>query len=103
MINREDLVKNDNSVVSVISLEAYGNGEWHYHNEITEYVICIEGSLILEVKSISSPFMLEPGVLHKIEPQEIHRVVNGSNDLGKYLMIQNGKYDFVKVNVNTRK
>ena len=95
MSERKDIVLTDNSRVSVILMEGKEYGEWHYHTELTEYVICIQGELKLDVSDSKNEIM-PLGKLIVIEAEVKHRTYNDTDQQAEYLLIQNGKYDFIR-------
>ena len=74
-----------------------GVTEWHYHTEVTDYVVCLTGVICIELKVPSTSTTLQPGERFSIEPHIVHRVVNIGEVQAEYLLLQGvGRYDFCK-------
>lgn len=97
MRNRE-IIRTDNVLVRAMELEGGASTDWHYHNEVKDYFVCLSGSVRIESKGPEETFELSPGERAEIMPPQIHRVVNMHNDKSEYLLVQGvGRYDFIKV------
>ena len=48
--NRETVMEGADMRVNVLTLDADQCIPWHYHSEITDYFVCLEGTLVVETK-----------------------------------------------------
>ncbi len=75
-----------------------GPGEsipWHLHTEVTDWHICLEGEMRVEV-SPGSAVDLSPGDMFDVPPRTAHRPVNvGAGDCSFVIVQGVGAYDFL--------
>ena len=76
---------------------------WHYHNDVTDWCYCLEGTLVAEIRDRHAPgdvalTRLAPGKSCRIEAGTVHRLTSGGDSVCRYLLVQGGTYDFNKVN-----
>jgi quercetin dioxygenase-like cupin family protein len=95
MSERVDFVLTDNARVASIKLDDNEESPWHYHNDVFERVICLCGSIEVQMSAPDSTQILNPGDMAEIESNRRHRLVNLLHDVSNYLLIQSGEYDFV--------
>ena len=95
MSERKDFVLTDNARVASIQLGDNEASPWHYHNDVFERVICLSGSIEVQMSAPDSTHILNPGEMAEIEPNRRHRLVNLLCDVSSYLLVQSGQYDFV--------
>ncbi len=94
------IIRTDNVLVRVMELKESSSTDWHYHSEVIDYFVCLNGVIRVETKSPDDLFILHPGQRAEIKPPQVHRVINSHNGESKYLLIQGvGLYDFIKVNL----
>jgi quercetin dioxygenase-like cupin family protein len=95
MSERIDFVLTDNARVASIKLGDNEASPWHYHNDVFERVICLSGSIEVQMSAPDSTQILNPGDMAEIESNRRHRLVNLLRDVSNYLLVQSGEYDFV--------
>lgn len=95
MSERKDFVLTDNARVASIQLGDNEASPWHYHNDVFERVICLSGSIEVQMSAPDSTQILNPGEMAEIESNRRHRLVNLLRDVSNYLLVQSGQYDFV--------
>ena len=98
--DREPVMEGADMRVSVLTL---GSGDcipWHYHSEITDAFVCLEGSLVVETRAPRNQYVLNPGERCEVPPKVAH-YVHGENDgPAKFLIVQGvGLYDNAPVGV----
>ena len=92
------ILKSENTLVRVMPLEKNASTEWHYHTEVTDHFVCLNGLIKVEAKNPDKEVMLQPGQITEIKPLHVHRVENVNDHGSAYLLIQGvGTYDFIKV------
>jgi quercetin dioxygenase-like cupin family protein len=97
-MSNQEIIKTENVLVRVMELEKDALTEWHYHSEVSDYFVCLNGVVRVESKSPDEAIILYPGQRIEIKPPQVHRVINVHTDKSEYLLIQSvGKYDFNKV------
>jgi len=84
-----------------VSVLALGPGQcvpWHYHSEISDSFVCLEGPMIVETRAPRNHYRLETGERCAVPPKTAH-YVHGENDGAcKFLIVQGvGVYDFEPV------
>jgi len=84
--------------VSILTLDAGQSVPWHYHSEITDHFVCLEGELILETRAPRAEHRLKPGQRCAVPPKTAHHVHGRDGTACKFLIIQGvGRYDYVAV------
>ena len=98
-MNNSEIIRTENVLVRQMELENGASTEWHYHTEVTDYSVCLTGSIKVEIKNHDDAPILLPGHQAEVHPPQIHRVVNSFACKSLYLLIQGvGKYDFITSN-----
>jgi len=95
MSERMDFVLTDNARAASIKLGGNEVSPWHYHNDVIERVICLYGSIEVQMSAPDSTQTLNPGDMAEIESNRRHRLVNLLGDVSEYLLVQSGEYDYV--------
>jgi quercetin dioxygenase-like cupin family protein len=71
---------------------------WHYHSEITDSFVCLEGPMVVETRAPRTSHVLEPGQRCAVAPKTAHYVHGKDGGRCKFLIVQGvGVYDFVPV------
>ena len=71
---------------------------WHYHSEITDSFVCLEGPMVVETRAPRNLYRLEPGERCAVPFRTAHYVHGEDDGACKFLIIQGvGVYDFVPV------
>lgn len=97
MISEEIILQTENARVRIIELSPDAVVAWHYHSEVNDDIICLEGCLEVHIKNPQLVTTLKPGDRCIIEKQRVHRVVNCTSQQSRYLLVQGvGKYDFIE-------
>ena len=96
MSNRDEVILETDSVrVRILVLEAGQATAWHFHSEVTDRMLCLEGRVAVEYAPLQTPVELRPGDRCEVSVGEVHRVVNRAPETSKYLLVQGvGRYDF---------
>jgi quercetin dioxygenase-like cupin family protein len=97
-MSNQNIIKTENVLVRIMELEKDASSEWHYHTEVTDYFVCLNGSIKVVTKNPDSALIMLPGHRVEVKPYQVHRVVNISSSKSEYLLVQGvGTYDFIKV------
>ena len=92
--NRESVMEGADMRVSVLTLGPGENIPWHYHSEITDYFVCLEGTLVVETKVPAQSTELSVGETCEVGPKKAHYVHGKDDGAAKFLIVQGvGVYD----------
>ena len=58
----------------VLSLAAGQSVPWHYHSEITDSFVCLEGPMVVETRAPRAALVLVPGQRCEVPPKTAHHV-----------------------------
>ena len=84
--------------VQVLTLAAGQFVPWHYHSEITDSFVCLEGQLVVETRAPRATHLMAPGERCAVSPKTAHYVHGKDGSPCKFLLVQGvGVYDFVPV------
>ena len=93
---QEFIIDTENVRVRVMPLAPGQHTDWHYHTEVTDTMVCLEGGISISMKEPDETFHLYPGQMCQVLPGRVHQVSNPDTGDSKYLLIQGvGKYDFI--------
>ena len=91
----EVILETDSVRVRIMVLEEGQETAWHFHTEVTDKMLSLEGSIAVEYQNPQERAELKPGERCEVEAERIHRVVNLTASTAKYLLVQGvGRYDF---------
>jgi mannose-6-phosphate isomerase-like protein (cupin superfamily) len=91
----EVLLRTPDSLVRILKLDPGGTTPWHWHTEVDDQMVCLEGLVCLEMSDPDEAVELHVGQLVKVGHLRRHRVFNGGETVSRYPLIQGpGKYDF---------
>lgn len=96
-MSNKDIIRTDEVLVREMVLNDGDATEWHFHSQVQDYFVCLEGKIRVEMKNPDCTHLLEPGQRTLVTPGQVHRVVNIAGRISKYLLVQGvGRYDFCK-------
>jgi quercetin dioxygenase-like cupin family protein len=82
--------------VQVLTLAAGQCVPWHYHTEISDSFVCLEGPMVVETRAPRHVYHLLPGERCAVPPKTAHYVHGEADGACKFLIVQGvGVYDFV--------
>lgn len=82
--------------VRQVSLAAGQFVPWHYHNEITDTLVCMKGPMSVKFRDPDAVFVLQPGETIAVPPRRHHFVEGIKQQPCQFLAIQGvGTYDYV--------
>jgi quercetin dioxygenase-like cupin family protein len=94
----EWLAKTEDVGVRVNTLRANAATPWHFHSVVTDNVFCLDEGLEIGLRGPDETIAMRPGQRQEIAPGRVHRLVNRSPGLLRYLLVQaTGAYDFNEV------
>jgi len=84
--------------VQVLTLARGQCVPWHYHSEITDSFVCLEGPMVVETRAPRAAYRLQPGQRCAVPAKTAHYVAGDNGGPCKFLIVQGvGVYDFVPV------
>jgi len=91
----EVILETGNVQVRIMVLEANEVTAWHFHSEVTDRMLCLEGLVSVEYQDPRESIELACGERCEVAVTRAHRVVNMTPETAKYLLVQGvGCYDF---------
>jgi len=84
--------------VSVLTLDKGQCVPWHYHSDIADSFVCLEGPMVVETRAPRHAYRLVPGQRCTVPPKTAHYVHGEADGPCKFLIVQGvGTYDFVPI------
>src|SRR5204863_4301548 len=71
---RELVAEGSDLRVQVLTLAAGQCVPWHYHSEITDAFVCLEGPMVVETRAPRNEYLLMPGQRCAVPPKTAHYV-----------------------------
>ena len=95
---RETVMEGQDMRAVVLTLAAGQSIPWHYHSDITDSFVCLEGPMVVETRAPRATHTLAAGQRCEVPPRTAH-TVHGLNDGPcKFMLLQGvGEYDNVAV------
>ena len=94
----EVLFRNDVVLVRLMALQANEVSPKHYHTQLLESVICVDGKIMAFTSEKVAPVVLAPGQSVSFPPLHVHWLENNGDSTAKYVLTQSGgAYDFCEV------
>ena len=95
---RESVMEGEDMRVSVLTLAENQCIPWHFHTEITDSFVCLEGPMVVETRAPRAEHILGPGERCEVPPNVAHYVHGVNDGAFKFLIIQGvGVYDNIPV------
>ncbi|MEO8714393.1 MAG: cupin domain-containing protein [Acetobacteraceae bacterium] len=83
---------------SVLTLAPGQCVPWHYHSEISDSFVCLEGPMVVETRAPRAVHEMHPGERCTVPPNTAHYVHGKDDGPCKFLLMQGvGVYDNVAV------
>jgi mannose-6-phosphate isomerase-like protein (cupin superfamily) len=96
--DREMVAEGADIRIQVLTLGPGQCVPWHYHSEISDSFVCLEGRTVVETKAPSKTIVLKPGQRYTVGPKTAHTVSGKDDGRCKFMIIQGvGTYDFMPV------
>jgi quercetin dioxygenase-like cupin family protein len=68
---------------------------WHWHSNVSDHVICLEGPMVVEMRAPRERFELKAGERCTVPPKRAHHVSGKAGGPCKFAILQGlGAYDF---------
>lgn len=96
--SREIVAEGADLRVQVLTLAAGQAIPWHYHSEIADSFVCLDGPMVVETRAPRAVHVLMPTERCAVPPRTAHHVHGKDGGPCRFLIIQGvGVYDFVPV------
>lgn len=83
---------------TVLTLDEGQSVPWHFHSEITDHFVCLEGRLVVETRAPRQEHRLAPGERCAVGPKTAHHVHGLDHGPCRFLLIQGvGVYDYIAI------
>ena len=84
--------------VQVLTLAAGQSIPWHYHSEITDQFVCLDGPIVVDTRAPHHAYALDKGERCAVPPMTAHYVQGKDGGPCRFLIVQGvGVYDFTPV------
>ena len=103
--DRELVMEGSDMRVQVLTLAENDSIPWHYHSEVVDAFVCLEGSLVVETRAPKALHTLKIGQRCEVPPMVAHFVHGLDMKPVKFMILQGvGTYDNIPVGkqVNSR-
>lgn len=95
---RETVMEGQDMRAVALTLAAGQSIPWHYHSDITDSFVCLEGPMVVETRAPRATYVLLPGERCQVPPKTAHYVHGKDDGPCKFLILQGvGEYDNVAV------
>ena len=95
---RELVAEGADMRVTVLTLARGQCVPWHYHSEITDSFVCLEGPMVVETRAPRNAYRLQPGERCTVPAKTAHYVAGEAGGACRFMIVQGvGIYDFVPV------
>ena len=87
--------------VQVLTLAAGQAIPWHYHSEITDQMVCLDGPMVVETRAPRQTIASKKAIAASVPPKTAHYVHGVDGGPCRFMIVQGvGVYDFVPVRVS---
>ena len=84
--------------VHVLTLAEGQSIPWHYHSEISDQFVCLDGPMVVETRAPRKAYELATGERCAVPPMTAHHVHGKDGGSCRFLIVQGvGVYDFTPV------
>ena len=95
---REILAKTDNLQVQILTLAAGECIPWHYHTEVADTFVCLDGPMLVITKNPDTEHELNPGEVYKVPVRKAHKVIGKAGGPCRFVIVQGiGRHDFIAI------
>lgn len=84
--------------VQILTLERGKEVPWHYHTEVTDTFICLDGPMVVQMKAPNADRELLAGETLDVPARTPHRVIGKDGGRCRFVIVQGiGEHDFITV------
>ena len=96
--SQEVLAEGADMRVMLLTLAAGQSVPWHYHSEIADTFVCLEGKVVVQTRAPHDVRELAPGERFTVDPKTAHATAGKDKSRCKFMLVQGvGVYDFMPV------
>jgi len=93
--NREMVAETPDLRMVVLTLARGEEVPWHWHSNVNDHIICLEGPMVVETRAPRERFELMPGQRCTVPARRAHHVSGMDGGRCKFAILQGiGRYDF---------
>lgn len=93
--DRELVAQTPDLRMVVLTLAAGQEVPWHWHSNVSDHFICLEGPMVVEMRAPKERLQLMPGERCTVPARRAHRVGGRGGGRCKFALLQGiGAYDF---------
>ncbi|HYM03387.1 MAG TPA: cupin domain-containing protein [Stellaceae bacterium] len=93
--DREMMAETPDLRMVVLTLGPGQEVPWHWHSNVSDQFICLEGAMVVETRAPREQFELIPGQRCAVPAKRAHRVSGRDGGRCKFAILQGvGRYDF---------
>ena len=93
--NREVVAATPDLRMVVLTLAPGQEVPWHWHSNVADHIICLEGPMVVETRAPRERFELMPGHRCTVPVRRAHHVGGKDGGACKFAILQGiGTYDF---------
>ena len=93
--DREIVAETPDLRMVVLTLAAGQEVPWHWHSNVSDHMICLEGPMVVEMRAPRERIELTAGERCTVPVRRAHRVSGRDSGRCKFAILQGvGRYDF---------
>jgi quercetin dioxygenase-like cupin family protein len=95
---REMLAETADLRVQILTLAAGECIPWHYHTEVADTFVCLDGPMVVITKNPDTEHELNPGETCKVPVRKAHKVTGKAGGPCRFVIVQGiGRHDFLPI------
>lgn len=84
--------------VQILTLAAGEEVPWHYHTDITDSFVCLDGPMLVETRAPRHDHLLAAGESCEVPARTAHRVSGDGGGACRFVIVQGiGTYDYIPI------
>lgn len=92
---QETVVEGADLRVSILTLDPGECVPWHWHSEVTDDFVCMDGPMVVETRAPRHEYVLQPGQRCTVPAKTAHYVHGVDGGACRFMIVQGvGVYDF---------
>jgi quercetin dioxygenase-like cupin family protein len=92
---REMVAETPDLRMVVLTLAPGQEVPWHWHSNVVDHIICLEGPMVVETRAPRATYELAPGERCAVPARRAHHVSGKNGGRCKFAILQGiGTYDF---------
>lgn len=92
---RETVAEGADLRVTILTLDRGECVPWHWHSEVTDDFVCMEGPMVVETRAPRHEYVLKPGERCTVHAKTAHYVHGVDGGSCRFMIVQGvGVYDY---------